>query len=48
MNSHLISENYNQIILDKIERRKDLNHEEYVEEKKYYNVYNDDCNDDDN
>ena len=30
MNSHLLSEHDHQIILDKIEARENLNHDEYV------------------
>ena len=35
MNPHVLSEQYHQIILDKIEGRKNLNHDEYVENEKY-------------
>ena len=48
MNSHLLSEHDHKIILDKIESRENLNHDEYVEDKNYYNVDSDDSNDDDN
>ena len=34
MNPHLSSEHNHQIILDQIEARKHLNHEEYVEDEK--------------
>ena len=33
MNPHLLSEHDNQIILDKIEASKILNHDEYVEDE---------------
>ena len=46
MNPHLLSEHNNQIILDKIEGRENLNHEEYVEDENYYNVDSDDYDDD--
>ena len=48
MNPHLLSENDHQIILDKIEARENLNHDEYVEDENYYNVDSDDSDDDDN
>ena len=48
MNSHLLSEQDHQIILDKIKARVNLNHDEYVEDKKYYNVDSDDSDDDNN
>ena len=47
MNPHLLSENDNQIMLDKIRARDDLNHDEYVEDENYYNVDSDDSDDDD-
>ena len=47
-NPHLLSENYHQIILDKIEARENLNHDEYVEYENYYNVDSDDSDDDNN
>ena len=47
-NPHLLSEQYHQIILDKIEARENLNHDEYVEDENYYNVDSDDSDDDDN
>ena len=34
----LLSEHDHQVILEKIEARENLNHDEYVEEKYYYNV----------
>ena len=43
---HLLSEHNHQIILDKIETRENLNHDEYVENESYYNVYSDDSDDD--
>ena len=48
MNPHLLSEHAYQIILNKIEARENLNHDEYVEDKNYYNVDIDDYDDDDN
>ena len=48
MNPHLLSEHNHQIILDKIEARENLNHDEYVEDENYYNVDSDDSDDDDN
>ena len=48
MDPHLISEHDNQIILDKIEARENLNHDEYVEDENYYNGDSDYSNDDDN
>ena len=38
MNPHLLSEHDHKIILDKIEAGENLNHDEYVEDKNYYNV----------
>ena len=37
-----------QVILEKIEARKNLNHDEYVEEEDYYNVDSDESDIDDN
>ena len=34
----LLSEHYHQVILENIESRENLNHDEYVEEEDYYNV----------
>ena len=48
MKPHLLSEHDHQIILDKIEARENLNHDEYVEDENYYNVDSDDSDDDDN
>ena len=48
MNPHLLSEHDQQIILDKIEARENLNYDEYVEDKNYYNVDSDDYKYDDN
>ena len=47
MNSHLLSEHDHQIILDKIKARENVNHDEYVEDEKDYNVDSDDSDDDD-
>ena len=46
MNPHLLSEHDHQIILDNIEARENLNHDEYVEDENYYNVDSDDSDDD--
>ena len=48
MNTHLLSEHDHQIILDKIEARENLNHNEYVGDENYYNVDSDDSDDDNN
>ena len=48
MNPHLLSEHDHQFILDKIEVRENINHNEYAENENYYNVDNDDSDDDDN
>ena len=48
INPHLWSEHDHQIILDKIEARENLNHDEYVEVENDYNVDSDDSDDDDN
>ena len=48
MNRHLLSEHDHQVILDHIEAIENLNHDEYVENENYYNVYSDDSYDDDN
>ena len=48
MNPHFLSGHDYQIILDQIEGRENLNHEEYVEDENYYNVDSDDSGDDDN
>ena len=42
MNPHLLYEKNHKIILDKIEARENLNHDEYVEDEDYYNVDSDD------
>ena len=41
MNPHLLSEHDHQIILDKIEGRENINHEEYLEDENYHNVDSD-------
>ena len=41
MNPCLLSLHDHQIILEKIEARENLNHDEYVEEEYYYNVDSD-------
>ena len=38
----LLSVHNHQVILEKIEARENLNHDEYVEEEDYYNVDSDD------
>ena len=48
MDPHLLYEHDNQIILDKIEARDNINHDVYVEDENYYNVDSDDSDDDDN
>ena len=48
MNPHLLSKHDNHRILDEIEARENLNHDEYVEDENYYNVDSDDSDDDDN
>ena len=47
-NPCLLSEHDHQIILDKIEARENINHDEYVEDENYYNVDSDDSDDDNN
>ena len=42
MNPCLLSVHNHQVILEKIEARENLNHDEYVEEEYYYNVDSDD------
>ena len=41
MNPCLLSEHDHQVILEKIEARENINHDEYVEEEDYYNVDSD-------
>ena len=41
MNPYLLSIHDHQVILEKIEARENPNHDEYVEEKYYYNVDSD-------
>ena len=48
MNPHLLSEHSHQMILDKIEARESINHDEYVGDENYYNTDSDDSDDDDN
>ena len=38
----LLTVHNHQVILEKIESRENLNHDEYVEEEDYYNVDSDD------
>ena len=47
MNPDLLSEHNDQIILDQIEARENLNHNEYDEDVNYYNVDSDDSDDED-
>ena len=47
INPHLLSRHNHKIILDKIEARENINHDEYVEDENYYNVDSDDSDDDD-
>ena len=48
MNPCLLSVHDHQVILEKIEARENLNHDEYVEDENYYNVDRNDSDDDDN
>ena len=48
INPHYIFEHNYQIILNKIEGRENITHDEYVEDKNNYNVNIDDSDDDDN
>ena len=48
INPNLLSEHDHQMILDKIESRKNINHYEYVEYENYYNVDGDDYDDNNN
>ena len=47
MNPHLLSEHDHQIILDETEAKENLNHDEYVEDGNYYNLYSNNSDDDD-
>ena len=47
INPRLLSEHGRQIILNKIEARENINHDEYVEDENYYNVDSDNSDDDD-
>ena len=47
MNPYLLSQHNHQMILDKIEERGNFNHDEYVEDKIYYNLVSGDSDDDD-
>ena len=46
VNPHSLSEHDHQVILDKIEAKENLNHDECVEDENYYNVDSDDSDDD--
>ena len=48
MNTHLLSGNDHQIILDKIEEEENHNHDEYVEDENDYNGDSNDSDEDDN
>ena len=48
MNPHLLSEHNHQIILDKVEARENINHDEYVEDENYHNIDIGDSNDNHN
>ena len=48
VNPCLLSVHNHQVILEKIEARENLNHDEYVEEEYYYNVDIDESDIDDN
>ena len=48
MNPFLLSVHNHQVVLEEIEAREDLNHDEYVEEEDYYNVESDKSDIDDN
>ena len=47
MNPHLLSVHDHHIILDKIEARENINHDEYVDDENYYNVDSNDSDDGD-
>ena len=47
INPHLLSEHDHQIILDKIESRKNIYHDEYLENENYHNIDSDYSDDDD-
>ena len=48
MNPRLLSLHDHQVILEKIEAREKLNHDEYAQEEDYYNVDSDESDIDDN
>ena len=48
MNPRLLFVHDHQVILEKVEARENLNHDEYVEEEDYYNVDSDESDIDDN
>ena len=48
MNPHLLSDHNQQLILEKVEARENINHDEYVEDGNHHNVDSDDSDDDDN
>ena len=48
MNPCLLSVHNHQVILEKIEARENINHDEYVEEEDYYNIDGDESDIDDN
>ena len=47
MNPHLLSENNHKIMLDIIEARENINHDDYTEDENLNNVDSDDYDDDD-
>ena len=48
MKPRLLSVHDHKVILEKIEARENLNHDEYVEKEDYYNVDSDESDIDDN
>ena len=48
MNPHLLSVHDHQVILERIEARENINHDEYAEEEDYYNVDSDESDIDNN
>ena len=48
MNPCLLSVHDHQVILERIEARENINHDEYAEEEYYYNVDSDESDIDDN
>ena len=48
MKPQLLSEHDHKNILDKIDARENINHDEYAEDESYYNADSDNSGDDDN